>query len=259
MRFRHEVSAVITGLVAAALFPACALLDDGPTDISDLPTKEVHFVRAVTAAAGFEAQIGSQALLQGTPCPVLRDDAFARLNGAPLPLFRGSSRPFNGGEEYECEPPSVAVSRIDVRPPWHIEIGDPSQTIAITLDPVADNPIEFLPLEGATITYPGDAFVVPIAYKHEPETAVLVTGYFEFTGWSGAWDGALGASDVSFPNDVGWHQTPGPARVRLIAETESPILRACENATCFGWAGFNGPVTTRDYAVTLDCLYSFCL
>ena len=256
MRFRHKFPPVIAGLVAVALFPACSL-DDGRTDIRDL--NEVHFVRPVTAAAGFEAQIGWQGAFQTTPCTILRDDAFGRLNGAPLSLFRGSSRPFNGGEEYQCKPPSVAVNRIDVPPPWHIEIGDPSQTIAITLDPVADNPVDFLPLDASTITYPGDEFVIPIVYKHEPETDLLVTGAFEFTGWSGAWHGALHASDVSFPNDIGRHRTPGPVHVRVIAETQSPILRACENAKCFDWAGFNGPVSTHDYAVTLECVYSFCL
>lgn len=257
MRFTPHLLSVVTCLVAASTLPACAV-DDGTTDIVDFEQRQVNFTRPATAEGGFEA------LLESSNCGLLHDDAFARLNGAPIQLFRGSKMLLDQDGGFQCKPPSVSVGAIDAPPPWTIEIGDASLIVSVTLEPINDNPIELLPLEGATVTYPGgDALAVPIAYSSAPQTGFCLGGFFQGPdGWASSWNGLLEATDVRLSGPIG--QTPGPpqafaATVTVGATAISPLLQACDNATCTGWNACSGPTVSRTYAITVQCLYSFCL
>lgn len=112
----------------------------GPASIIDFPQKSLTVRHD---SADFIATLD----FDDVPwCDLLEADAFARLNGRSVPLFRGQVNiipPHGDDGQVECIHPSVTLDQIpsDLPPPWTVEIGDSSETVSATFAPKAFTPV----------------------------------------------------------------------------------------------------------------------
>src|SRR5579871_3516572 len=116
----------VLGLAALAFVAsACS-----GTSLSDIQNKQLSVGVVGVSPAALTATLNTS---ESYPYPCSLDsDAFARLNGQPVPLFLGEAYTIppegdDGGQG--CHPPSVTLNPIPSGPPWTLEIGDSSEIV----------------------------------------------------------------------------------------------------------------------------------
>src|SRR5436189_4137071 len=121
MSFVEKAGAIA---LAAVAFGGCGGSSyGGPRPISDFQSKSLDLKYD---DSGLVATL-NYTFVSTYGCELLGDDAFARLNGRSVPLFRGAIQvtpPQGDDGSFDCVSPSVTVNPIaaDLSPPWTIEI-----------------------------------------------------------------------------------------------------------------------------------------
>lgn len=156
-------------------------------------------------------------------CDLLNDDAFARLNGQSVPVFPGSLKIMQDGNDGAviCTPPSVTLPPFssDVSPPWTIEIGDPTEILAATFAPAPINSFIVGPGITTVLTSSLDNLTVQIQRSDGGATPALARATLTASdGQSWTSVGAVGEPSIVFGGPVppGWHN--GPITVQIDVE-----------------------------------------
>ena len=228
----------VAGLVVMGVaFAASGCAKDGdPVEIGDLSGKSLTVTHDSVAATGLKVAFDYEDVSR---CSVLGGDAFARLNGQSVPLFRGEYEyipPMNDDGGFNCTHPSVTLDQIpaDLSPPWTIEIGDSSQIVSVTFGPGTPNTFDVGPLDNTTLTSSSDELVVPI-HRH-PGDSTPARAAATFTASDGQSVVRLGGvyeSYIRIPNALapGWPSGPVTARIDVYYYPVDALLD-CQNAHC---------------------------
>jgi hypothetical protein len=215
MRFGNKIAVGV--LVAGSLVEAgCSSSYGGPAAISAFPDK--------TLTVKYDDRNGLVATLDYSDtarCDLLNNDAFARLNGRSVPVFRGSlqvipSRSDDGA--VICTHPSVTLAQIpsDLSPPWTIEIGDPTAVLAATFGPGPINPFAVGPVTSPVLTSSLDSLTVQIQRPAGDATPAFAQATLTSSaGLSSVSVGVVGQSSIVFANAIypGW--PPGAITVQV--------------------------------------------
>jgi hypothetical protein len=228
----------VAGLVAmgAAVVASGCVKDGAAVDIGDLSGKSLTVTHDSVASSGLKVAFDYDDFSR---CNVLGSDAFARLNGQSVPLFRGEYEYFppmgdDGG--FNCFHPSVTLERIpvDLSPPWTIEIGDSSEIVSVTFGPGTPNSFDVGPLDNVTLTSSSDNLNVPI--HRRPGQATAAHAEATFTASDGQSSVRLGDVYSSYiqilnPVDPGWPSGPVTVRIDVYYYPVDALLD-CQNARC---------------------------
>ena len=140
MKWRQAMRRVYHTAVLALAAPAFgASACQSGTALNEIQNKQLSVSVVGTSPAELTATLNTS---NSPPYPCgLEDDAFARLNGQSVPLFRGAEYTVSTVDDGEvgCHEPSVTVSPIPsgLSPPWTLEIGDSSEIVSATFGPEA--------------------------------------------------------------------------------------------------------------------------
>ena len=233
MRFIYRLAAV--AVVAAALVASGCAKNGDQEDIGDLPAKKLTVQHDSVASSGLVVTLD----YDDTRCAVLDSDAFARLNGQPVSLFRGEYQYFppmgdDGG--FTCTHPSVTLDQIpaDLSPPWTIEIGDSSQIVSATFGPGTPNTFAVGPLGNVILTSSQDMLDVPIVRQPGATTPA----YAAITSTASDGQSSVRAGDVSLPfiqvpNPINPGWPAGPVTLQIDVYYYPPdALLGCQDASC---------------------------
>jgi hypothetical protein len=228
----------IAGLVmigAAFVVSGCAQ-DGEPVGIGDLSGKWLAVTHDSVTSSGLKVAFDYEDVSR---CSVLGSDAFARLNGRSVPLFRGEYQYFppmgdDGG--FDCTHPSVTLDEIpsDLPPPWTMEIGDASQIVSVTFGPGTPNSFDVGPLGSTTLTSSSDNLDVPIRRHPGDSTPAHAAATFTASdGQSSVRQGNVYQSYIRIlnPVDRGWPSGPVTARIDVYYYPVDALLD-CQNAHC---------------------------
>jgi hypothetical protein len=187
-------------------------------------------------------------------CDLLNSDAFARLNGQSVPLFPGSVKIMQNGDDGAviCTHPSVTLPPFpsDLSPPWTLEIGDPTEVLSATFAPGPINPFTVGPGITPVLTSSLDNLTVqiqPPAGGATPASArATLTGS---DGQSFTTVGAVGESSIVFGNAIlpGSHNGPITAEIDVdfvatvgLISCQAPKCSLAQEGTCGPWASIPG-------------------
>jgi hypothetical protein len=233
MSFLGRVAGFVA-MGAAIVLSGCSK-DGDPVAIGDLSGKLLTVTHDSVASSGVKVTFDYE---DASLCSVLDGDAFARLNGQSVPLFRGEYEYFppmgdDGG--FNCTHPSVTLDKIpsDLPAPWTIEIGDSSEIVSITFGPGTPNSFDVGPVD-TTLTSSSDNLNVPI-HRH-PGDATPARAAATFTASDGQSSVRLGDVYSSYirldkPVDPGWPSGPVTARIDVYYYPVDALLD-CQNAHC---------------------------
>ena len=227
----------VAGLVMGVAFVASGCAKDGdPEDIGDLSGKSLTVTHDSVASSDLKVAFDYEDVSR---CSVLHGDAFARLNGQSVPLFRGEYQYFppmgdDGG--FNCTHPSVTLDQIpsDLPPPWTIEIGDSSQIVSVTFGPGTPNTFDVGPLADTTLASSSDKLDVPIHRGPGDSTPARAAATFTASdGQSSVRQGDVYQSYIRILNPVepGWPSRPVTARIDVYYYPVDALLD-CQNAHC---------------------------
>jgi hypothetical protein len=172
-------------------------------------------------------------------CDILKNDAFASLNGRSVPVFPGSfqiipAQSDDGG--VICTHPSVTLTQIpsDLSPPWTIQIGDSTAVLAATFGPGPVNPFTVGPVTTSELTSSLDSLTVQIQRPAGTATPAFAQATLTSSdGQSSMSVGAVGQSSIVFANAIipGW--PPGPIAVQIKVDfyAENTLL-SCQAPNC---------------------------
>ncbi len=229
----------VGGLVVMGVaFVASGCSKDGePVDIGDLSGKSLTVMHDSVASSDLKVAFEYE---DASRCSVLQGDAFARLNGQSVLLFRGKYEYFppmgdDGG--FNCTHPSVTLGEIpsDLPPPWTLEIGDSSQIVSVTFGPRTPNTFDVGPLaDTTTLTSSSDELDVPINRHPGDSTPANAAATFTASdGQSSAQRGDVYTSYIRMlsPVDAGWPSGPVTARIDVYYYPMDALID-CQNARC---------------------------
>jgi len=171
-------------------------------------------------------------------CPVLEDNAFARLNGRPVTLARGDVHiipPQGDDGGWDCTPPSVSTDIPgDMPPPWTIEIGDDSQIVQATFGPGATNPFQMDPPASTTLGSAYAPLVLPIERTPGDPTGASAMGRFTASDGSALLEvGDITPDSVKFSRVVNVGAPEGQVSAQIdVWFVPTEILFDCQNAAC---------------------------
>jgi len=201
-------------------------------DIRDLPGKKL--VLAGVGALQLEYDWLSDR------CVVLRDDAFARVNGRPMSLFRGAyhvTPPMGDDGTVDCSFPGAYLNEIpaDLPPPWTVEIGDGSQVVSATIGLALLTEFEIQPLIDPPLRSSFVQVNVPITFAGDvdPSPAVPKITLTASDGRTTTSYGTVYAHQIGFGKALPPQWPVGPVSVRVEVDFTTPqVLLGCENAEC---------------------------
>jgi hypothetical protein len=222
-------------LVAALLGQAgCKASYGGPAAITSFPNRSL--------TVKYDDRTGLVATLDYSDtarCDLLKNDAFARLNGRSVPVSPGSiqvlpAQSDDGG--VICTHPAVTLAQIpsDLAPPWTIEIGDPTAVLGATFGPGPINPFSVGPLTTTMLTSSLDSLTVQIQRPAGAATPALAQATLTSAdGKSATSVGAVGQSSIVFANAIypGW--PPGAITVQIEVDFYADDrLLSCQAPKC---------------------------
>jgi hypothetical protein len=219
----------VLGLAALAFVAsACS-----GTPLSDIQNKQLSVSVVGISPAELTATLD---LSNGEPYPCsLSDDAFARLNGQPVPLFLGEAYtipPMGDDGGQGCHPPSVTLNPIPSDPPWTLEIGDDSEIVSATFGPETETYQVGPPLT-AVLTSSQDTLIVQISGGDLTQVTSIKATMTASNGQYTERSGTLVGSTVEFAYAVATRWPPGPVAVKIdLSYVETEQLLGCQNATC---------------------------
>ncbi len=225
-----RISAVVV-IAATVIGGACGGgTFGGPAPISDFPRKSLT-VRH-DGSGDFIATLDFDDIPW---CDLLEADAFARLNGRSVPLFRGQVNvipPQNDDGQVDCIHPSVTLDQIpsNLSPPWTIEIGDSSETVSATFAPKPFTPVT---LADPVLDPSSDTLTVML--QRQPGDTTTISGTATLTasdGQSTFGFAQAGESEIVFPTFTkGWPR--GPVTVAIVLDYFSlDELLDCQAPQC---------------------------
>jgi hypothetical protein len=196
------------------------------------------------------------------PCSLV-DDAFARVNGQPVPLFLGEAYtipPMGDDGGQGCHPPSVTLNPIPSGPPWTLEIGDASEVVSATFGPATETYQVGPPLT-SSLTSSQDTLIVQLSGGDLTQVSSIRATMTASDGQFTERTGALVGSTVEFTYAVATRWPPGPIAVKIDMSYyySGEQLLGCQNATCSLWpnSGTPGPGPsiwmTTSFTVSLVC------
>jgi len=211
----------------------------GPASITDFPKK------SLTVRHDDSADFIATLDFDDVPwCDLLEADAFARLNGRSVPLFRG---------QVNIIPPHGDDGQIpsDLSPPWTIEIGDSSQTVSATFAPKPFTPVT---LVDPVLNPSSDTLTVTLQRQPGDPTSISATATLTASnGQSTVSSSRAGESEIVFSTFTkGW--PPGPVTVAIVLDYFSPDeLLDCQAPQCTltPGSGVFDPPTTSMFTVEL--------
>jgi len=228
----------VAGLVVMGVaFVAAGCAKDGdPEAIGDLSGKSLTVTHDSVASSGVKVVFEYADVSR---CSVLGADAFARLNGRPIPLFRGEYEyypPMGDDGGFNCTHPSLTVDQIpaDLLPPWTVEIGDSSQIVSVTFGPGTPNTFEVGPMVDTTLTSSYDRLDVPIQRHGGDATPAYAAATFTTSdGQSSVRRGDPYQAYIRIldPVEPGWPSGPVTARIDVYYYPVDAVLD-CQNAHC---------------------------
>ncbi len=259
-------------IIALALVAsACGPLGGESEDIDDLSNRSLKVTFNTAASGGLMVDFDYDDQSQ---CSVLDGDAFARLNGESVPLFRGQYQYFppqgdDGG--FDCTHPSVTLGQLpaDLPPPWTVQIGDSSQTVSVTFGPGTPNEFDIGPTTGVTLTSSLDTLDVPIERQGSDTTVAYAEATFTASdGQSTVRQGYVYQPYIRFLDPVapGWPSGPVTAQID-VSYYPADALLGCQNANCSvavdpadcyalpapACSSLSAVVVTADVTVSLAC------
>jgi len=224
---------LIMGLVLVA--SGCGPMGGESEEIEDLSNKSLKVTHESFAPSGLTVAFDYH---DASQCSVLDSDAFARLNGHPVPLFLGHYQYYppqgdDGG--FDCTHPSVTLDQIppDWAPPWTIEIGDSSQIVSATFGPATVNAFDVGP---ATTPITSSLATLHLPIQRPPGDVTPAHAQATFTasdGQSLVRDGDVYQDYLQFlgPVAAGWPSGPLTAQV-TVSYTPADVVSDCQNAQC---------------------------
>ncbi len=255
-------TACAIGLAAAAFVGCGGSPYGGPVPISDFPSKSLDLKYDST---GLVATL-DYALVPAYLCDLLDDDAFARLNGRSVPLFRGAIQvnpPQGDDGTVDCLPPSVTVDPIptDLSPPWTIEIGDSSEVVAASFDLKPVTPADVGPVTNPVLNSWTDTLTILL--QDDPGDNVPISAVATLTASNGraaVERPQIGASSLVFPEALDPESSPGPVTVQVVADYFSAAeLLGCQAPQCSvaPESGIISQSTTTTFTIQLACQASY--
>ena len=267
-------------VVVAVVAAGCGPMGGESEDIDDLSNKSLEITHDSVASSGLKVAFEYE---DQSRCSILNSDAFARLNGRPVPLVRGHyeyTPPMGDDGSFSCTHPSVTLDEIpaDLPPPWKIEIGDSTQVVSATFGPGAPNAFDVGPLDDVTLTSSRDKLNIPIG-RHPGD---ITPAYAAVTSTASDGQSSLRTGyvyqpyiEVLNPIDPGW--PAGPVSIHVVVYYyPSDALLDCRNAACTvvnadfwggscepalaagtpGCSSLNTISTTTDLTLELSCASS---
>jgi hypothetical protein len=235
----RRVYQTIAPALAALAFVGSACQSGTP--LSDIQSKQLSVSILGTSPAELTATLTTDSS-PPYPCS-LEDDAFARLNGQSLPLFRGQEYTVSTVDDGQvgCHEPSVTSNPIPsgLSPPWTLEIGDASEIVSETIGPTAGT-YQVGPLLTSSLTsseYTLSTLIVQISggdlSKVEYVTATLTASDGQFTSVAGT----IVGSTIEFANAAAASWPPGQIGVAVDLSYYPDQLLDCQigagaNASC---------------------------
>ena len=260
MNFIERAGAIT---LAAVAFVGCGGSPyGGPRTISDFQSKSLDLKYDTS---GLVATL-DYAFVPTYECQLLDDDAFARLNGRSLPLFRGAIQvtpPMGDDGSFNCVPPSVTVNPIpaDLSPPWTIEIEDPSGVVSATFDLKPVTPAAIGPVANPVLNSWTDNLTILL--QNDPGDTVPISAVATTTASNGRGSivtAQIGESSLVFPEALDPESAPGPITVQVVADYFSAAeLLDCQAPQCTlaPGSGIISPSTTTTFTIQLACPASY--
>jgi hypothetical protein len=184
------------------------------TALSQIQNKQLSVSVVGTSPADLTATLNTS---NSPPYPCgLEDDAFARLNGQSVPLFRGAEYTVSTVDDGEvgCHEPSVTVTTIPsgLSPPWTLEIGDSSEIVSATVGPEA---YQVGPILTSSLTSSKDTLTVQISGGDLTEVADIKATLTASDGQSASRSGTIVGSTFEIANAVAPGWPPGSIAVEI--------------------------------------------
>jgi len=256
MSFVEKAGAIA---LAAVAFGGCGGSSyGGPRPISDFQSKSLDLKYD---DSGLVATL-NYAFVSTYGCELLGDDAFARLNGRSVPLFRGAIQvtpPQGDDGSFDCVSPSVTVNPIpaDLSPPWTIEIGDSSEVVAATFDLKPVTPAAIGPVANPVLNSWTDTLTV-LMQRNPGDTAPIsaVATLTASNGRGAIVTARIGQSSLVFPEALDPESSPGPVTVQVVADYFSAAeLLGCQAPHCSlaPGAGVIPLWTSTTFTIQLAC------
>lgn len=255
MRFVGRAGAIALGAVAVA---GCGSAYGGPRPLGEFQSASLDLQYD---SSGLVATL-NYASIPNPECELLDDDAFARLNGRSVPLFRGAievTPPKGDDGTFDCVPPSVTVGPIpdDLLPPWTLEIGDSSAVVAATFDLKPVTPAAIGPVANPVLNSWTDSLTIVV--QDDPGDTMPISAVATLTasnGYGSVVKAQIGQSSLVFPEPINPQSAPGPITVQVIADYFSAAeLLACQAPKCalaLG-AGIIPVWTTTNFTIQFAC------
>lgn len=244
--------------LAAVASVGCGSPYGGPRPLSDFQRASLDLQYNST---GLFATL-NYASIPDPDCELLDDDAFARLNGRSVALFRGAievTPPMGDDGAVNCVPPSVTLGAIpaDLSPPWTLEIGDSSAVVSATFDLKPVTPAAIGPVANPVLNSWTDSLT--IAVQDDPGDTLPISAVATITasnGYGSIATAQIGQSSLVFPEAINPQSAPGPLSVQVVADYFSAAeLLACQGPKCSLAVGSGViPVwTTTNFTIQLAC------
>lgn len=230
----------------------------GPRSLSDFQTASLDLTYD---SSGLVATL-NYASIPDPDCELLDDDAFARLNGRSVPLFRGAIKvnpPMGDDGTFDCLPPSVTLGPIpdDLSPPWTLELGDSSAVVSATFDLKPVTPAAIGPVANPVLNSWTDTLTILV--QDDPGDTMPISAVATMTasnGYGSIANAQIGQSSLVFPQAINPESAPGPITVQVIADYFSAAeLLACQAPKCsmtYG-SGIIPVWTTTNFTIQLAC------
>jgi hypothetical protein len=261
----HRIHYATSLALAALAFVATACQPAG-TPLGDIQNKQLSVNHVGPSPGQLTATLNYDSSESGC---ALGDDAFARLNGQSVPLFRGQAYmvpPMGDDGQVGCHQPSVTLDPIPsgLSAPWTLEIGDASEIVSVTFGPGTFDPLQVGPLLTPSLTSSYDLLTVQVSGGDSTPVdpvATFTASDGRSTSGNGSFVGPGIANDtfveraIEFSNAVAPGWPPGPITVE-IDMTYYPYdqLLDCQNATCFVSSLAASSVSvTSTFTVPLAC------
>jgi len=198
--------------LAASAFGASAC--QSGTALGEIQNKQLSVSVVGTSPAELTATLNTS---NSPPYPCgLEDDAFARLNGQSVPLFRGQEYTVSTVDDGEvgCHEPSVTVTPIPsgLSPPWTLEIGDSSEIVSVTFGPEA---YQIGPILTSSLTSSEDTVTVQISGGDLTEVADIKATLTASDGQSASRSATMAGSTIEIANAVAPGWPPGSIAVDI--------------------------------------------
>ncbi|HXU61646.1 MAG TPA: hypothetical protein VN962_08100 [Polyangia bacterium] len=235
-----------------AIAAGCGASYGGPAPLSDFPKPSLTVShQGAGNSDSFSATLDFDDI---DWCDVLESDAFARLNGRSVPLFRGEVRvipPQGDDGGVECRHPSVTLDQVpsDLSAPWTFEIGDSSRSLSATF---AAAPIGPVVLSNPVLTNAA----LTLALQRQAGDTTVINGQATLSasdGQSTVSSAEAGQDGILFPTFTALFP-PGPVTAAVVLNYFSADqLLDCQAPRCtlaMG-SGVSGVPTTSTFTVQL--------